>query len=156
MNKKIIVLGNSGSWKTGILKHICSNIVQTTAMDYGNITLNGQKIHFFSPSGHQRFEFMQDILSKNIDGAIILINSITDITNSDMETINFIKTHGVPYILFANNQDLESKIEVYYESVYTLPISATDEQGIDKGINILLKLINRNELAENSQVACIL
>lgn len=154
MNKKIIVLGNSGSWKTGILKHICSNIVQTTAMEYGNTTINGQKIHFFSPSGHQRFEFMRDILSKNIDGAIILINSVTDITNSDMETINFIKTQGVPYILFASKQDLEGKIEVYDESVCTIPISATDEQGIDKGTNILLELINKNDLVENNQVAC--
>lgn len=153
--KKIMILGASGSGKTTTLKHICKNMVKTTAMDYGKTTLNGKKIHFFSSSGHERFKFMQDVLCKNINGAIILIDSTKGISNADKEIIDFIEDKGVSYVIFANKKDLKNRIEIKKESIPVIPTISTSGDGIINGLNILLELIDQTNLCEKNKIACV-
>lgn len=103
--KKILVLGESDSGKRTALNHVCSNLVETEAASYGKTTINNKKLQIFSPSSAERFNFMKDILSKNVDGAIIVIDNTQGITPSCEEMIDFVEDKKVPYIIFANKQD---------------------------------------------------
>lgn len=144
--KKIIILGSSGSGKTKILEYLCENTTKTTAMDYGNTVLEGTKVHFFVPSGKERFGFMQEVLSKNVDGAIIIIDSTNGITEIDLKIMNFIKEKGVSYVIFANKQDIDNKdLNTDSINVPIIPTTAINGGGIDDGLKLLLKLIDENE-----------
>jgi signal recognition particle receptor subunit beta len=97
---------------------------------------------------------MQEVLCKNINGAIILIDSIKGITETDEEIMNFIEEKNVPYVIFANKQDLDGKIQIDTDNVPVIPTVATTCHGIFEGLNILLELIEKNELFGNIQIAC--
>ena len=48
----------------------------TVAMDYGAVTLDKQnRIHLYGTPGHERFDFMWDILLESCDGIILLLNN---------------------------------------------------------------------------------
>jgi signal recognition particle receptor subunit beta len=49
---------------------------------------------------------MKDILSKTKDGTIIVIDNTPGITPNCEEMIDFVEGKSVPYIIFANKQDL--------------------------------------------------
>lgn len=148
--KKIIILGSSDSGKTTALEHICANTINTTAMDYGNTVLNGIKAHFFAPSGKERFGFMHEVLSKNIDGAIILIDSTKGITENDIKILNFIKEKKIPEVIFENKQDLNSNnLNIEFHDVPIIPTIATTGQGIKKGLKILFELMNEKNTIIN-------
>lgn len=152
--KKIVILGASGSGKTTTLKHICSNMITTTALDYGKTVINGKKVHFFCSSGHERFKFMQEVLCKNINGAILIIDNNKGFTENDEEMIDFIKEKKVAYVIFANKQDLDDKIQINKKinkmKSPLIPTVATTGQGINNGLNILLALIDqKNPFKEN-------
>ncbi|MGF7117918.1 GTPase domain-containing protein [Methanobacterium oryzae] len=141
--KKIIIFGSSGSGNTTTLEYICANIVKTAAMDYGNTVLNGIKVHFFAPSGKERFGFMHEVLSKNVDGAIILIDSTKGITENDLKILNFIKEKKVPEVIFENKQDKGSKnLNIEFYNIPVIPTIATTGHGIKKGLITLFELMN--------------
>lgn len=149
--KKIIILGSSGSGKTTVLEYICTNTIKTAAMDYGNTILNGIKAHFFVPSGKERFSFMQEVLSKNVDGAIILIDSTKGITENDLKILNFIKEKEVHGVIFRNKQDKTSKnLNIEFYDFPVIPTIATTGQGIKKGLKMLFELMNEKNVVVNA------
>jgi signal recognition particle receptor subunit beta len=86
---------------------------------------------------------MQEVLSKNVDGAIIIIDSINRITEIDLKIMNFIKEKGVPYVIFANKQDINNKdLNTDSINVPIIPTTAINGGGIDEGLKLLLKLID--------------
>jgi Predicted GTPase len=140
--KKILVLGESDSGKRTALNHVCSNLVETKAASYGKTTINNKKLQIFSPSSALRFNFMKDILSKNVDGAIIVIDNTQGITPSCEEMIDFVEEKCVPYIIFANKQDLSNTpIYTQYPDVIIIPTEAISGKGISEGIISLLELM---------------
>lgn len=142
--KKILVLGESDSGKRTALKHVCNNLIETEAASYGKTILNNKKLQIFSPSSAERFEFMKDILSKNMDGAIIIVDNTQGITSSCQEMIDFAVEKGVPYLIFANKQDLNnSPLYANYPTVCILPTEAISGKGILEGLNKLLELMER-------------
>lgn len=150
--KKIIILGSSGSGKTKILEYLCENTTKTTAMDYGNTVLEGTKVHFFVPSGKERFLFMQEVLSKNVDGAIIIIDSTNGITEIDLKIMNFIKEKGVPRVIFGNKQDLINKnLNIEFGDIPIIPTIATTGHGIKEGLIRLFQIMNK----ENARIKTI-
>lgn len=140
--KKILVLGNSDSGKRTALKHVCNNLIETESASYGKTTLNNKKLQIFSPSSAERFHFMKDILSKNMDGAIIVIDNTQGITPNCEEMIDFVEEKGVPYLIFANKQDLNNNpLYTDYPTVYIHPTEALSGKGILEGLNKLLELM---------------
>ena len=150
--KKIIVLGDSDSGKTTALEHICKNITKTTALDYGKALINDKKAHFFCSPGNKRFAFMQDIISKNLDGAIIFIDNTIGITKNNMELIRFIEEKRVPYVIFANKQDINNKPLDIEVNAPIIPTNSITGQGIKNGLERLFKLMN-NERMKFKQIA---
>ena len=150
--KKIIVLGDSGSGKTTALEKICENLTKTTALDYGKALIHGKKTYFFCSPGNKRFAFMQDIISKNLDGAIIFIDNTIGITKNNMELIRFIEQRRVPYVIFANKQDLNNKSLNIDVNAPIIPTSAITGQGIKNGMERLFNLMD-NERMKLKQLA---
>lgn len=153
--KKILVLGDSDSGKRTALKHVCNTLIETEAASYGKTTINTKKLQIFSPSSAERFNFMKEILSKNMDGAIIVIDNTQGITPNCEEMIDFVKERGVPYIIFANKQDL-SDIPLYtqYPDVIIIPTQAISGKGISEGLNILLELMEPEYISKITAVSC--
>lgn len=140
--RKVIVLGGSASGKTTILRHICSKTVETIAMEYGNTIFDGVKIHFFGVPSNERFGFMNDVLSKRIDGALILIDE-NGLNNAELETASAIKENSLPYIIIAS-QDPEYPINDSNE-ISILHANNLDNENIYKGMKMLLDVMNTKE-----------
>lgn len=144
--KKVIVLGDSSSGKTTALENICENLVKTTALDYGKALIHGKKVCFFCSPGSERFAFMQDIISKNLDGAIIVIDNTVGITKNNMALIRFIEEKRVPYVIFANKQDLNDKPLDIEVNAPIIPTNAITGQGIKIGLDRLFNLMNSERM----------
>ena len=125
-NLKIVVTGPFSAGKTRFIKTISDIDVVTTerkitrriegvskrtttvAMDYGRVTLGDDVLHLHGTPGQARFDFMWDILMKEMDGFVLLVDS------TDLETMGeareliglFSSGHTVPYVVAANKQDL--------------------------------------------------
>jgi hypothetical protein len=147
---KIVVLGSYNSGKTTTLENICQKKAKieyngtTIALDYGNTIIEGEKIHIFGSPGQERFEFMREILSQGLDGAIVVIDSSKGISNVDETILTKLNIKDVPYVLFANKQDIKPNIiehHIIKPETPIIPTIATSGKGIGEGLLTLLHMI---------------
>lgn len=151
-NRKIMIVGGTNSGKDIILRKICEKTVETVAMEYGNALFEGLKLHFFSVPSPERFGFMYQVLSKDIDGAIILVEE-GGLKSNELEAANFYKRKGLPYVIIAYTESEES-IPVDLNFKEEIPLIYTDnmdEEDIHKGVKMLLEKINATRNLESNQ-----
>ena len=150
---KIVILGSYNSGKTTTLENICQKKAKieykgtTIALDYGNILIDGEKVHIFGSPGQERYEFMREILSQGLDGAIVVIDSSKGIGNVDEAILNKLNLQDVPYVLFANKQDISSSVIEHHTikpGTPIIPTIATSGQGVGEGLLLLIEMI-KNE-----------
>lgn len=151
---KIVILGSYNSGKTTTLEHICNEKVMTIdyngttiALDYGNIKMDGEVVHIFATPGQERFKFMREILSQGLDGAIVVVDNSTGLTSTDKNIIKRLNSKNVPYVIFANKQDINSEA-LDHDGLINAPIIPTIAQegdGINDGLHLLLELIENKE-----------
>ena len=147
---KILILGSYNSGKTTTLENICEKKLKveykgtTIALDYGNIIINEKKIHIFASPGQERFKFMRQILAQGLDGAIVVIDSSKGMTYTDESIIARLNKAQVPYVIFANKQDIKT-VDINHELIKgpIIPTVAIQSMGIKDGLNILLEQINK-------------
>lgn len=148
---KIVVLGAYNSGKTTTLEQICNNRAKveyngtTTALDYGNTMINGEKVHFFGTPGQKRFQFMRRILSEGLDGAILVVDNSNGITPTDQEILERLDEFQVPYVVFANKQDLKSGNLNIDSDAPVIPTIAQEGEGILEGVETLLEMVKANK-----------
>jgi uncharacterized protein len=151
---KIVVLGSYNSGKTTTLENLCQKKAKieyngtTIALDYGNTMIEGEKIHIFGSPGQERFEFMREILSKGLDGAIVVIDSSKGISNVDETILTKLNNNDVPYVLFANKQDISTSIiehHIIRPETPIIPTVATSGKGVGDGLLTLLHMIKNKE-----------
>ncbi|KAF5086849.1 GTP-binding protein [Methanobacterium aggregans] len=146
---KIVILGSYNSGKTTTLENLCNKKTKveyngtTIALDYGNIRIDGEKVHIFGSPGQERFEFMREILSRGLDGAILVIDSQKGVTSIDEGIINNLNQMNVPYVVFANKQDLnpETEFKGIGADVNVVPTIATECKGVKDGLDLLYTMI---------------
>ncbi|SNZ03288.1 hypothetical protein SAMN06265182_0342 [Persephonella hydrogeniphila] len=127
MVAKILVTGHFSAGKTQFIATLTKNCFSTevkvssdeekikssttVAMDYGKISISGIDIHLFGTPGQERFDFMLEILGRNHDGAVILIDS-TDKSNilKTERFIQFLRKEGKPFIVACNKQDMKDSL----------------------------------------------
>lgn len=156
---KIVILGSYNSGKTTTLEHICPKMTKieyngtTIAMDYGNITVDGRKVHIFTTPGQERFKFMREILSQGLDGAIVVIDSSKGLISTDKNIISRLNANHIPYVIFANKQDLSQGVINFQgiSNVPVIPTTARDGEGVQKGLNVLLNLIEKESINNPSE-----
>ncbi|MDI6644846.1 MAG: GTP-binding protein [Methanobacteriaceae archaeon] len=152
---KIVILGSYNSGKTTTIENLVNRQKvtkieyqgTTVAMDYGNVMIDGSKIHIFATPGQKRFKFMRQILSRGLNGAILVVDSSVGVTDTDQEIMDKLEKNNIPYVLFANKQDINPvKIDVENKNIPVIPTIATDGDGIQKGFEILLNMIKQSFL----------
>lgn len=144
MGKKVVIFGDYDSGKTTTLEQLCEKTVKveyngvTVALDYGNMILDGEKIHLFATPGHERFRFMLEIIASGLDGAIIVVDNSRGVTAAEERIMDSLEESRIPYVVFANKQDLDdSTLEINREAD-VIPTIATENVGLLKGLKILL------------------
>ena len=138
---KILVLGASGSGKTTALKHINNDEnILILSFDYGKATIGKDTTYLFSSPGIEGFKFINDIISPDVNGVIIFIDNSIGATETDEEIINFISNKQIPYVIFANKQDLNNSNLKTNSDAMIIPTIAAEGIGINDGLRMLLKL----------------
>ncbi|MEW6011727.1 MAG: hypothetical protein CIT03_09870 [Methanobacterium sp.] len=142
---KIVIFGAYDSGKTTTLENLCEKKTKveyngtTVSLDYGNTFVDGEKIHLFATPGQERFHFMREILAHGLDGAIVVIDNTKGITDMEMSIMSKLESKSVPYIVFANKQDMVSdELQLSSEAVI-IPTIATQGEGLRQGLEILLE-----------------
>lgn len=149
---KIVILGSADSGKTTTIENLLERKKEkitkiehngtTVALDYGNIMIQGERIHIFASPGQERFKFMREILSNDLDGAIVVIDNSIGITATDVDIIERLNQKNIPYIIFANKQDVSPGIpESEYIKGQIIPTTAINSEGIHEGLEELLKMV---------------
>lgn len=112
----------------------------TVAMDFGRFTLAGRALHLFGTPGQPHFGFMWEILAKEMDGFVILIDS-TEPESFD-QARQFIRLFTsispVPFVVAANKQDITGAIRPHEvraalklaPDIQVLPCVATDHDSV--------------------------
>ena len=166
---KILVTGGFGSGKTTLVKTLSEidplltekKISQapeqvwedkdttTVAMDMGKIKVSEDvEVHIFSTPGQERFDFMLDILSKGILGALILVDASKPSSVKEAEAIaQRIKEHyDIPIVFGVTKTDLEEaksveEIRAFLEEEGSTVV-ALDPRNLESSKNALLELLS--------------
>ncbi len=119
----------------------------TVAMDFGRCTMSGRTLHLFGTPGQPRFQFMWEILAKEMDGFVILIDStLPESFGQAQRLINlFTRISSVPFVVGANKQDIAGAVRIHQirpalnlpPDILVLPCIATDQ---DVALSVLAQL----------------
>ncbi len=155
-NIKIVVMGSEDVGKTTLMEKFIGNIGKvehkgiTTAIDYGNITVNDKKIHFFGTPGQNRFKFMRDLTLNGVDFVIVIVDGTIGLRDTDKDIINHLTKNNIPYCVFINKIDILTdseinKIEGEINSISNnhkkiIKGSALSSEGFDELMDILKSL----------------
>lgn len=145
MKQKVLFLGASGSGKTTALEHI-NNTPKITilAFDYGKAVIGDNSAYIFNSRGTSGFKFIQDILTDDIDGIVIVIDNEKGITDTDIGIIDHINKTHIPCIIFSNKQDLNPTALKIDFDVIIIPTIAIEGIGVNDGLKMLINLIKRS------------
>jgi len=98
-----------------ITDHLRSVKQETTvAMDYGQVRLEGDLFHLYGTPGQSRFDFMWDILGREMQAFILLVDSCdrAGLVEAKRLIRIFHRNRHIPYLVVANKQDLDRAISV--------------------------------------------
>jgi small GTP-binding protein len=98
-----------------ITDHLAATKEETTvAMDYGHVRIGEDLFHLYGTPGQPRFDFMWEILSKEMHAFILLVDSsdICGLVEARQLIRIFSHKGGVPYLIAANKQDKENVLSV--------------------------------------------
>lgn len=163
-HKKIMILGgNSG--KDIILGRICEKNVETVAMEYGNVHHKKQKLHFFSVPSPERFGFMYHILSKDINGVLVLVED-DGLKPGELEALNLYKQSEIPQVILAYNgskeripPDLEERVPPdlgLKGNISLIYIDSMNEEDISRGVEMLLEKIDAIKNLEQTRAYTVI
>ncbi len=125
----------------------------TVAMDYGQVGLDGYTFHLYGTPGQPRFDFMWDILSKEMHALIVMVDSCDRGTFPEARRLIrvFRRKARVPYLVVANKQDGDKALSIQQVGealkldgdVPVLPCVATDKTSVRQvldGLRLILEL----------------
>ncbi|MBN1873767.1 MAG: ATP/GTP-binding protein [Anaerolineae bacterium] len=123
----------------------------TVALDYGHKRLGDTMLHFYGTPGQERFEFMWEILAKEMDAFLLLVDSADKASLLDAKQILrlFRKYANVPYLIVANKQDVQrvlspdeiARLLSLPKDVGVLPCIAQDKKSVSSVLNQLADLL---------------
>jgi len=167
---KVMITGHFSAGKTSFVKSLTNNALTTevpltekgeklekdyttVAMDYGTIDIDGTKVHLFGTPGQERFDFMLDILSKNSDGVIIVLDSTKrDKLEETKKFVDYFLEAGIPFIVASNKQDLEGSMSIEEISdklnippSYVRPLVAKDRESSLELLRDFIKILERKQ-----------
>jgi small GTP-binding protein len=171
---KIVVTGPFNSGKTVFIKTISDIPVVSTekrittedkgikaettvAMDYGRVQLDGDTLYLYGTPGQTRFDFMWEILSSEMHGFIVLVDSTDAPSFPDAaELINqFSSFVTVPHLVVANKTDLEGAARLSEvrrgtkagSDVTVMPCVATQKSSVRQVLLQMVQLLKKETSA---------
>jgi small GTP-binding protein len=86
----------------------------TVAMDYGQVRVKGDLFHLYGTPGQPRFDFMWDILSKEMHAFILLVDSCDrgGLVQAKRLIRIFRRKRRIPYLVAANKQDMDRALSI--------------------------------------------
>lgn len=123
---KIVIFGAYNAGKSSFIRaidseshHIEANncdIPTTVGLDFGRTVINNRKVYLFGTPGQERFEFVREILSRGMDGAIVVADTTRDPDELTERICEFLHSSGHPYAIFLNKCDHpDSRPERYHD-----------------------------------------
>ncbi len=119
----------------------------TVAMDFGRRTMSGRTLHLYGTPGQSRFQFMWEILAKEMDGFVILVDSTLPESFDQAQWLIdlFTRISSVPFVVAANKQDIAGAVHFHKirpalnlpPDILVLPCIATDQ---DVALSVLAQL----------------
>jgi hypothetical protein len=84
----------------------------TVAMDYGRVQLGDDILHLNGTPGQSRFDFMWEILSKEMHGLVLVVDATTPESFEAARAMlaDILSPRTVPYVIAANKQDHEAAL----------------------------------------------
>lgn len=162
--KKIVILSNYNSNKAhseNLMEYFKDVTFQDSDIDlslfnYRRLLIDGGKNYLFNPPDYPEFMTLKQVLSRDVDGVILFIETSIGIFETDLEIIDLIAGEDIPHVLFANRDDFNKfEMDTHVEGVLIIPTIAQDGIGINDGLKMLLKLIDNHEKeydpSENNQ-----
>lgn len=139
---KIVIFGAFGAGKTTLVKildpesrHVeadCSGGTTTVALDYGRLQVNGYTVYLFGTPGQERFEFAREIISKGMDGAILLIDATSPVDDFIHHLHDSLSGTKIPFVIFLNKCDSIGAQPALIQKVFAqsriMKVSALDKQ----------------------------
>ncbi|HEY2644033.1 MAG TPA: ATP/GTP-binding protein [Galbitalea sp.] len=142
-------------------RHIVDKATTTVALDYGEITIDGEdKVRLYGVPGQKRFDFMWGILKKRAKGMILLVNS--DAPDPIGEMLSFMEEFRELYdrggvIVGISRADVAPgpTLAEYSDALektnpgLVIPVFTVDPRERDQMQNILLTLVVNIEMRES-------
>lgn len=170
----VTILGHVDHGKTSLLDRI--RHAQVAAGEIGGITQaigayqiehNGKKITFIDTPGHAAFSAMRRRGGQAADVAVLLVAADDSVMPQTIESIEHIKSAGIPFVVAVNKVDLPGVnpdkvktdlanngvyVEGYGGNVPLVNISAKTGNGVDDLLEVILLLAELEELKNTSDV----
>ena len=112
---KIVVFGSFNAGKSSFIqaldprsRHIEASSEEgptTVAFDLGRLTVRDKAVFLFGTPGQERFEFVRQIISRGMDGAIIVVDATTGVDAMTRHLYDQLKALDVPLAFMANKCD---------------------------------------------------
>jgi small GTP-binding protein len=109
---KIVIFGAFGAGKTTLVRTIDPHSrhieadgpggTTTVALDYGRLQADGGSIHLFGTPGQERFEFAREVISRGMDGAILLVDVTSVPDDFTQHLFDSLSAAEVPHVVFLN------------------------------------------------------
>jgi uncharacterized protein len=79
----------------------------TVAMDYGRVLIGDDILHLNGTPGQSRFDFMWEILSKEMQGLVLVVDATAPDSFEAAKAMlaEILAPHSVPFVIAANKQD---------------------------------------------------
>ncbi|MCP4543117.1 MAG: GTP-binding protein [Chloroflexi bacterium] len=127
----------------------------TVAMDYGHVKVDDDMFHLHGTPGQPRFDFMWEILSKEMHAYLLLVDSSR--LESLFDAKKLLRTFGrkgnAPCMIVANKQDMESVLSTEEirkrlgldEETLIVPCVATEKEKVRDVMKKLQVLVHNWE-----------
>ena len=149
---KVVVMGSKDVGKTTLMENLIGKIGKvehngtTVAIDYGNIEIDGKKIHLFGTPGQERFEFMRELALKGTSLALMVLDASRGITEEDKDIIKLLESKNIPYGVFINKIDIgnidNGEIHNSCNPKFVIRGSAMKKEGLDELINKIMDCLH--------------
>jgi hypothetical protein len=115
---KILVTGPFNAGKSTLVRQLSETAVSidrlgtTIALDHGYVEKKGIACNLFATPGQDRFDWIMKVLSKDVWGVILVVDSTQPETfPRALEMLKKVEGENIPFIVFANKQDVEGALK---------------------------------------------
>jgi small GTP-binding protein len=130
---KIVVFGVFGAGKTTLIqtldpgsKHVEADGVggsTTIALDFGKLDVNGRQIYLFGTQGQERFEFAREVISRGMDGAILLAHATSPVDEFTRHLYDSLTDARIPFVVMINKcEEVGAQPDALKKHVGSVPV----------------------------------